>query len=62
MIIKLYRIENKDIPHQWYAWYPVVIDRELVWLQKIWRWPSPSGKPWNYGLENPYKNKNTTYD
>lgn len=48
--------------HLWFAWYPVTIDDERVWLEKVqrrmnldWIWFDRYwGRKWNYKLKSEY--------
>lgn len=32
-----FKIKNKEEWHEWFAWYPVVIGDDIVWLETVRR-------------------------
>lgn len=45
--------------HLWFAWHPVILENEIVWLEKIWRRRQTSWyeHAWDHSVEKPAEDK-----
>lgn len=42
--------QNPYMRHQWFAWHPVEVDGEWVWLEKVWR-RKVHGPSWDIDMD-----------
>lgn len=38
MRVRLVDDSGRDRVEEWFAWYPVFVANELVWMEKVYRW------------------------